>query len=88
MVRILSVVVVGCLIVAAVMVTLPLVYVAIVGLVVVAVLYHAVHNISIFQHVRGGNAMNADFRGGKFVNSFGLRAPKTSRKPASEAANR
>jgi predicted Zn finger-like uncharacterized protein len=45
------------LIVAAVMVTLPLVYVAIVGLVVVAVLYHAVHNISIFQHVRGGGAM-------------------------------
>ena len=42
------------LIVAAVMVLLPLVYIAIIGLVVGAVVYHAIHNVSIFQHVRGG----------------------------------
>jgi predicted Zn finger-like uncharacterized protein len=45
------------LIVAAVMVMLPLVYVAIIGLVVAAVVYHAVHNVSIFTAVRGGNAL-------------------------------
>jgi predicted Zn finger-like uncharacterized protein len=45
------------LIVAAVMVLLPMVYLAIIGLVVAAVLYHAVHNISILQSVRGGNAL-------------------------------
>jgi Zn-dependent protease with chaperone function len=44
------------LIVALVMVTLPVVYVAIIGLVVAAVLYHAVHHITIFQHVRGSGA--------------------------------
>ncbi len=45
------------LIVAAVMVTLPLVYVAIIGLVVAAVAYHAIHNVSIFSAVRGGHAL-------------------------------
>jgi predicted Zn finger-like uncharacterized protein len=45
------------LIVAAVMVMLPLVYVAIIGLVVAALVYHAVHNVTILQHVRGGSAL-------------------------------
>ena len=42
------------LIVAAVMVLLPLVYLGIIGLVVAAVVYHATHHVSILQHARGG----------------------------------
>lgn len=45
------------LIVAAVMVLLPVAYIAIIGLVAMAVIWHAVHNVSIFQHVRGANAV-------------------------------
>jgi Zn-dependent protease with chaperone function len=41
------------LIVAAVMVVLPLVYVGIIALVVAALVYHAVHHVTIFQMVRG-----------------------------------
>ena len=41
------------LIVAAVMVLLPVVYIAIIGLVIGVVVYHAIHSVSIFQHVRG-----------------------------------
>ena len=35
------------------MVLLPVVYIAIIGLVVGVVVYHAIHSVSIFQHVRG-----------------------------------
>jgi Zn-dependent protease with chaperone function len=45
------------LIVAAVMVTLPLIYVAIIGLVIAAVAYHAIHSVSIFSAVRGSRAL-------------------------------
>src|SRR5262249_3600175 len=45
------------LIVAAVMVMLPMVYVAIIGLVIAALVYHAVHNVTILQSVRGAGAM-------------------------------
>lgn len=45
------------LIVAGFMVLLPLAYVALIGLVIVALGYHAVHDVTIFQNTRGGNEM-------------------------------
>lgn len=45
------------LIVAAVMVLLPMIYVAMIGLVAVAVCYHAVHHVSILRSVRGSGAL-------------------------------
>jgi predicted Zn finger-like uncharacterized protein len=45
------------LIVAAVMVLLPLVYVGIIGLIVAALAYHAFHHATIFQAVRGRGAL-------------------------------
>ncbi len=44
------------LIVAGIMVLLPLVYVALVGLVAAGVLYHAVHNIAIFGAIGGSRS--------------------------------
>ncbi len=51
------------LVVACVMILLPLVYLAIVGGVIAGVVYHAVHNISIFQNMGHGrtNAKGAIF---------------------------
>jgi Zn-dependent protease with chaperone function len=45
------------LIVASFMLLLPLVYVALTGLVIAALGYHAVYDAAIFQHARGGGAL-------------------------------
>src|SRR5262249_36928499 len=42
------------LIVAGFMLLLPLVYLALIGLVIAALGYHAVYDVAIFQHARGG----------------------------------
>jgi Zn-dependent protease with chaperone function len=44
---------------AGVMVLLPLIYVALIALVIVAMAYHAVHDVAIFQHFRGGSIKGA-----------------------------
>jgi Zn-dependent protease with chaperone function len=45
------------LIVAGFMLLLPLFYVSLIGLVILALAFHAVHDITIFQHARGGGAL-------------------------------
>jgi Zn-dependent protease with chaperone function len=49
------------LIIAGFMLLLPLVYVGVVGLVVWAVIYHAVNDATVFQSARGGGAMKGAF---------------------------